>query len=139
MSAQDDLSELPAGVRAAMQMANGTRPSIQAEVVSFEKGEKEKGEDSSKVFFVLKVSTAHDSYNSYTVRRRYAQFDSLHTTLKSGYRNLPALPEKGTISTKDQKFLEKRKEGLSNYLHAVMSDPTLATCEDVRALPRRSP
>ena len=129
---QEGIGELPVGVRAAMAMANGSRPTLQAEVVRFEKGETEKGEDASKVYFVLKVSTTHDSYNSYTVRRRYAQFDSLHTTLKSGYSKLPALPEKGAVSTKDKRFLEKRKGGLSTYLRAIMCDPMLAKCEDVR-------
>ena len=51
------MEELPAGVRAAMAMANGNRPTMTAEVVAVE-------EVQEKTVFVVKVSTAHDSYNS---------------------------------------------------------------------------
>ena len=112
-----------------MAMANGNRPTMTAEVVGLEV-------DGDRQVFTVKVSAAHDSYNSYMVKRRYRQFDALHSTLKAGYRNLPELPGKGSMSAKDQKFLDKRKEGLSAYLRALIADPVLAGSDDVRA--RRS-
>ena len=97
------MEELPAGVRAAMAMANGNRPTMTAEVVAVE-------EVHEKTVFVVKVSTAHDSYNSYNLRRRYRQFDALHAVLRLGYRNLPELPGKGGMSgSRDQRFLDKRR------------------------------
>ena len=122
------MDELPVGVRAAMAMANGNRPTMTAEVVAVE-------EVQEKSVFVVKVSTAHDSYNSYNVRRRYRQFDALHAVLKLGYRNLPELPGKGGMSggRGDQKFIDKRRDGLSAYLRALIADPVLAGCDDVRS------
>ena len=121
------MDELPVGVRAAMAMANGNRPTMTAEVVAVE-------DVQEKSVFVVKVSTAHDSYNSYSVRRRYRQFDALHAVLKLGYRNLPELPGKGGMSgSRDQRFIDKRREGLSAYLRALIADPVLAGCDDVRS------
>jgi len=121
------MEELPAGVRAAMAMANGNRPTMTAEVVAVE-------EVHEKTVFVVKVSTAHDSYNSYNLRRRYRQFDALHAVLRLGYRNLPELPGKGGMSgSRDQRFLDKRREGLTAYLRALMADPVLAGSDDVRS------
>ena len=62
------------------------------------------------------------------VRRRYRQFDALHAVLKLGYRNLPELPGKGGMSggRGDQKFIDKRRDGLSAYLRALIADPVLA-------------
>jgi hypothetical protein len=62
------MDELPVGVRAAMAMANGNRPTMTAEVVAVE-------EVQEKSVFVVKVSTAHDSYNSYNVRRRLSMWN----------------------------------------------------------------
>ena len=45
------MEELPAGVRAAMAMANGNRPTMTAEVVAVE-------EVHEKTVFIVKVSTA---------------------------------------------------------------------------------
>ena len=121
------MEELPAGVRAAMAMANGNRPTMTAEVVAVE-------EVHEKTVFVVKVSTAHDSYNSYNLRRRYRQFAALHAVLRLGYRNLPELPGKGGMSgSRDQRFLDKRREGLTAYLRALMADPVLAGSDDVRS------
>ena len=56
--------------------------------------------------------------------RRYRQFDALQAVLKLGYRNLPELPGKGGMSAShDQRFIDKRREGLSAYLRALIADP----------------
>ena len=120
------MDELPLGVRAAMAMANGSRPAMTVEVVAVDLV-------LDKSVFVVKVSNAHDSYNSYNVRRRYRQFAALHAVLKAGYRNLPELPGKSGMSAPDQQFLDRRKEGLSAYLRALIADPVLAGCDDVRS------
>ena len=68
------------------------------------------------------------------MRRRYRQFDALHAVLRLGYRNLPELPGKGGMSgSRDQRFLDKRREGLTAYLRALMADPVLAGSDDVRS------
>ena len=91
--------------------------------------------------YIIEVSTASDGYNSYKIRRRYRQFDTLHAALKDSFRGVPELPGKGGL-LKGKDFLDKRKEGLNTYLNKVVEDPALIANEDVRrchSAPARGP
>ena len=81
-------------------------------------GKKEKASAS----FTVKVSTTHDGYNSYTVKRRYRQFDALQTQLKAQFKGVPELPAKDSFARKDGAYLEKRRSGLDVYLRALVAD-----------------
>ena len=77
------------------------------------------------------VSTSHDGYNSYRINRRFRQFDTLHSALARAYKGLPELPSKRPAS--GEGFLERRSAALTVYLGALLADPVLAVCDEVRS------
>ena len=106
---------------------------IQATVVKVEMVDQKEG---TVATFCVKVSTSHDGYNSFVVRRRFRQFDALHSTLKSsGFKGVPDLPSKQGFggTSKHRAFLEKRQTGLNTFLAALLNDPAIAISEDLRS------
>ena len=106
-------------------------PAITAEVVRVEIVE---GKD-THAKFVIKVSSASDGYNSFHVRRRYSQFDTLHASLRSVYRGLPSLPGKSGmlsgLSGDEASKAEGRREGLTSYLRTLLADPVINKCDEL--------
>ena len=80
-------------------------------------------------------SACRDRYNSYTLRRRFRQFDQLHTQLRASYRGLPDLPGKGGLlgsSGKDDAArAEGRREALTAYLRTLLADPEVGKCDEL--------
>ena len=129
---------VPPAVAARLAAAHNPA-SIQAEVIAVDGGMDRGTTDSddgkkekASASFTVKVSTTHDGYNSYTVKRRYRQFDALQTQLKAQFKGVPELPAKDSFARKDGAYLEKRRSGLDVYLRALVADPVLAACEDTR-------
>ena len=109
---------------AARVAAEHATPRITVDVVRSEMSSTEK-EGDSYARYVIKVSSTADGYNAYHVRRRYRQFDTLNTTLRSAFRGLPSMPGKSTFgSSKDLLAqAESRREGLTAYLRTLLADP----------------
>ncbi|KAF2146665.1 uncharacterized protein K452DRAFT_282841 [Aplosporella prunicola CBS 121167] len=61
------------------------------------------------------------------IRKRYSEFDELRRKLEQTFplagASLPELPPKSMISRFRQRFLEKRKAGLSYFLNCVLLNP----------------
>lgn len=103
-------------------------PHVSAEVVKVEMAT-ERGEAHAN--FIIRVSCDE---HSYTVRRRYRQFDTLHASLRAGYRGLPELPSKGRVlsATKDVAAVaEERREPLTVYLRTLLADPFLSVSSEL--------
>ena len=49
------------------------------------------------------------------------------------FKGVPELPSKSASLLKDRGYAEKRQSGLSAYLSALVNDPALLACEDVRS------
>jgi len=64
------------------------------------------------------------------IRKRYSEFYDLREKLAAAFPQskpaLPALPPKSIIYRFQQKFLEKRRSGLSYFLTCVMLNPVFA-------------
>lgn len=57
------------------------------------------------------------------MKKRYKEFDELNKNLKKLYANLPPMPGKTLFAVKDPNELEKRKQGLDNYLKLLIARP----------------
>ena len=123
-------TQTPPAVLARLAADHGT-PSIQAEVTRVEKISDGKDEHFK---FVVKVSSTSDGYNGFHVRRRYKQFETLHTSLSSKYRGLPALPGKSgllSMGSDSTQVAEGRREGLTVYLRTLLADPAVCKADDL--------
>ena len=133
MAASPSASGTPPPAVMARLAAEHSRPSISAEVVRVEKSSEGKDEHAR---FVIKVSSKSDGYNSYHVRRRYRQFETLHQLLSKVYRGLPPLPGKASllsVAGKDETTAraEARREGLTGYLRTLLADPAVGKSDDL--------
>ena len=109
-------------------------PTITAEVVGHDEDDEAAAAGGGGLWWVVQVSTAHDGFNAYRIKRRYRQFDVLDKTLRAAFQGVPDLPGKaGWLSSSDKDFLDKRKAGLSSYLRSITLDPALSQNEDVRS------
>ena len=59
--------------------------------------------------------------NSWTVSKRFAQFDVLHAALEKKTTPLPAMPAKTWFKTFDPAFVEQRRGELEVYLRALVA------------------
>eukprot|EP00967_Tisochrysis_lutea_P096838 scaffold141993_cov29-Tisochrysis_lutea.AAC.3 len=127
-----------------MTLSNGHgAPTITAEVIGHEEEEgaplgSPGSAGGAGLYWTVQVSTSHDGFNAYRIRRRYRHFDALNTQLKAGFSGVPELPGKGGFM-RDKDFLEKRRAGLTAYLRAITLDPVLSQNDDVRRLAHVQP
>jgi len=121
-------------------LSNGhAAPTITAEVIGFEEEDRAAplgspgSAGAAGLRWTIQVSTSHDGFNAYQIKRRYRHFDALNTQLKAGFNGVPAeLPGKAGFM-RDADFIEKRRTGLTTYLRAITLDPVLSQTDDVRA------
>ena len=73
----------------------------------------------SGISWRLRISTGADPFASYTLLRRYRQFEALHTSLTACFNRVPTLPPKRTS-------LESRQAGLGTFLDSLLADATLS-------------
>lgn len=66
------------------------------------------------------------------VEKRYSEFDALVGKLKGKYPEVPQLPPKTLVRTKDEEYLRFRKEELERFLRDVCRRRDLVVCEEVR-------
>jgi hypothetical protein len=118
-------------------LTNGhAAPTITAEVIGHEEEEgaavgSPGSAGGAGLYWTVQVSTSHDGFNAYRIRRRYRHFDALNAQLKAAFNGVPELPGKAGFM-RDKNFLEKRRAGLTTYLRALTLDPILSQHEDVR-------
>jgi len=117
----------PPGVIAEM----ARQPGLSAEIQRIEF----KGNETS-AYFVVKISSQSDGYNSYLVRRRYQQFDDLQKALKAKFSGIPEMPGKtlsvfGNSKDAAQQLAESRKQPLTQFLRVVLADPVISKSDEV--------
>ena len=66
------------------------------------------------------------------MEKRYSQFDELVGKLKGKYPEVPQLPPKTLLRTKDEEYLHFRREELERFLREVCRRRDLVVCEEVR-------
>mmetsp|Transcript_9656 Transcript_9656/g.18847 ORF Transcript_9656/g.18847 Transcript_9656/m.18847 type:complete len:477 (-) Transcript_9656:3181-4611(-) len=70
---------------------------------------------------------------SWTIRKRYSEFDTLLTTLTETHYLLPDLPQKTLWKKTNPDFLERRRVMLQEFLQILLRRRELATCPEVSA------
>lgn len=86
--------------------------------------------DTGKTYALYSIDVyraSSEGTNSWTVFRRYSDFDDLHMHLKEKYGHISGLllPGKRTFHNLDKKFLEKRRIALDAYLQNLLSTDVL--------------
>lgn len=79
------------------------------------------------VYTINVYRASSEGTKSWTVFRRYSDFDDLHLHLKEKFGSIPhlLLPGKRTFHNLDKKFLEKRRHALDAYLQTLLSTEVL--------------
>ena len=103
------------------QQTNGATPSVTISIVGTLASPRD-----ATLRYIIQVSSAFNASGNeqtYTVRRRYRQFNALHQELKSQYRGLPELPGK-FFSPFDAETAKSaaRRTGLTDYLRALLAE-----------------
>ena len=70
--------------------------------------------DKSVVLYVIEI--AKRTSEKYKLEKRFSEFDTLHKNLSKLFNNLPKLPSKTLLKLSKNEDLDKRREGLDQYL-----------------------
>ena len=70
--------------------------------------------DKAVVLYVIEI--AKRTSEKYKLEKRFSEFDNLHKNLSKLFDNLPKLPGKTLLKLSKNDDLEKRREGLDQYL-----------------------
>ncbi|XP_051977819.1 PX domain-containing protein kinase-like protein isoform X2 [Xyrauchen texanus] len=81
--------------------------------------------------YIIRVQRGVSTDNSWTVIRRYSDFDMLNNSLLITGLNLP-LPPKKLIGNMDREFIAERQKGLQAYLNYITRHHVLSSCELVK-------
>ncbi|KAF7693186.1 PX domain-containing protein kinase-like protein isoform X1 [Silurus meridionalis] len=81
--------------------------------------------------YIIRVQRGVSTENSWTVIRRYSDFDMLNNSLLISGLNLP-LPPKKLIGNMDREFIAERQKGLQAYLNFLTQHHILSSCEIVK-------
>ncbi|XP_051764462.1 PX domain-containing protein kinase-like protein isoform X2 [Ctenopharyngodon idella] len=81
--------------------------------------------------YIIRVQRGVSTDNSWTVIRRYSDFDMLNNSLLISGLNLP-LPPKKLIGNMDREFIAERQKGLQAYLNYITRHHILSSCELVK-------
>ncbi|XP_077081656.1 PX domain-containing protein kinase-like protein isoform X2 [Siphateles boraxobius] len=81
--------------------------------------------------YIIRVQRGVSTDNSWTVIRRYSDFDMLNNSLLISGLNL-ALPPKKLIGNMDREFIAERQKGLQAYLNHITRHHVLSSCELVK-------
>ncbi|XP_007229647.3 PX domain-containing protein kinase-like protein isoform X1 [Astyanax mexicanus] len=81
--------------------------------------------------YIIRVQRGVTAENSWTVIRRYSDFDMLNNSLLISGLNLP-LPPKKLIGNMDREFIAERQKGLQAYLNFLTQHHILSSCELVK-------
>nr|AVV27001.1 Rheb [Hemiarma marina] len=96
-------------------------------------GSWETRESGGKTFTVYKVKIQSE-LGSWTVARRYSQFDDLNKRLAISNPSaaLP-LPKKKLVGNQNKDFIEQRRVALDKYVREICDDPRLANSQEFRS------
>uniref|UniRef100_A0A9J7Y5J2 PX domain-containing protein kinase-like protein n=1 Tax=Cyprinus carpio carpio TaxID=630221 RepID=A0A9J7Y5J2_CYPCA len=81
--------------------------------------------------YIIRVQRGVSTDNSWTVIRRYSDFDMLNNSLLISGLNLP-LPPKKLLGNMDREFIAERQKGLQAYLNYITRHHILSSCELVK-------
>ncbi|XP_067271708.1 PX domain-containing protein kinase-like protein isoform X2 [Pseudorasbora parva] len=81
--------------------------------------------------YIIRVQRGVSTDNSWTVIRRYSDFDMLNNSLLISGLNLP-LPPKKLLGNMDREFIAERQKGLQAYLNHITRHHVLSSCELVK-------
>ncbi|KAA0711991.1 PX domain-containing protein kinase-like protein [Triplophysa tibetana] len=81
--------------------------------------------------YIIRVQRGVSTDNSWTVIRRYSDFDMLNNSLLISGLNLP-LPPKKLLGNMDREFIAERQKGLQAYLNYITHNHILSSCELVK-------
>ncbi|XP_016414762.1 PX domain-containing protein kinase-like protein isoform X2 [Sinocyclocheilus rhinocerous] len=81
--------------------------------------------------YIIRVQRGVSTENSWTVIRRYSDFDMLNNSLLISGLNLP-LPPKKLLGNMDREFIAERQKGLQAYLNYITRHHILSSCELVK-------
>ncbi|XP_062842392.1 PX domain-containing protein kinase-like protein [Trichomycterus rosablanca] len=81
--------------------------------------------------YIIRVQRGVSTENSWTVIKRYSDFDMLNNSLIVSGLNLP-LPPKKLIWNMEREFIAERQKGLQAYLNFLTQHHILSSCELVK-------
>lgn len=87
------------------------------------------------VFYTIRVNYLPSAL-SWTIDKRYSNFDDLHSELASKFISIPTLPGKTFWRRTSNEFLEERKQQLDEFLKYIISRPEILASEELRAFLR---
>ena len=90
--------------------------------------EERKINGSNVVFYKIVINTRGGK--SWTLEKRYSEFDELDKSLKETYAGIPSLPGKTLFKLSEAKAIEDRRKAINNYLK-------VSTLALISAVPRQ--
>ena len=112
-----DTSEESAAAKAAAAMNINVIAAMTVDVPSFT----ERKEGGATVVFFNVVLGFQKNNKSWTVPKRYSEFDALDKFLKEHHPNMPTLPGKTLFKLSEAKAIEDRRKVLSGYLKTLIN------------------
>lgn len=83
------------------------------------------------VYYVIKVW--HNlSKISWTLDKRYSHFDKFHKELFKKYTDIPSLPHKTLFRRYSNNFLNKRQQGINDFLRYILSNDKVIESDEIR-------
>lgn len=65
------------------------------------------------------IEIAKRTNEKYKLEKRFSEFDNLHKNLSKLFNNLPKLPSKTLLKLSKNEDLDKRREGLDQYIKVI--------------------
>ncbi|CAG9316903.1 unnamed protein product [Blepharisma stoltei] len=83
------------------------------------------------IFYVIKVWHTLSKI-SWTVDKRYSQFDAFHKDLLKKFPGIPQLPKKTLWKKYSNSFLNNRQQGINEFLQGILSRQDIAESEEIK-------
>ena len=83
------------------------------------------------VFYKVEIGFQKNQ-RTWSMEKRYSDFDTLDKAIKDVYANLPSLPAKTLFKISDKKQIEDRKVILNTYLKEIINRKDMRTCMTFR-------
>jgi hypothetical protein len=83
------------------------------------------------VFYTIRVNYLPSAL-SWTIDKRYSNFDDLNAELTSKFISIPPLPGKTFWRRTSTEFLEERRQQLEEFLKYIMARPEILASEEIR-------
>lgn len=86
--------------------------------------------DPNVIYYIVEILKYNQ--DKWTVEKRYSEFDDLNKNLKKMFVNLPSLPGKSLFKIKESEDINIRRQGLHEYLKALISRPDVFNSEPLK-------